>query len=104
MKVFWTSIFWILLVFLAALYLKTFDDTLGTKVASWIAPHAVVSSLSGAELQDPVLLEISAVQEHLETMMSQIDMIASKLGITSLVTTGDIVPVGTWTIVPAQAK
>ena len=85
MKVFWTSFFWIVVFFLVVFYLKTFDDTLGTKVATWIAPTAVVTEVaSGA--QDPVLSGLQTVQASLDSMTQKMNDIATKLGVTAVVT------------------
>lgn len=93
MKVFWTSIFWIIVFCLAVFYVKNFDNTLGTQVASWIAPNAVTSTLIGSGTEDPLMTGLLQVQEDLTTMKGTIDMIASKLWITTLVVTGDVADV-----------
>jgi hypothetical protein len=88
MKVFWTSIFWIVVFFLVVFYLKTFDDTMGSKVASWISATPIVANATGT--QDAVLSGLVNVQTTLDAMTQKMDDIATKLGITAVVTSGVI--------------
>jgi hypothetical protein len=93
MKIFWTSLFWIVVFFLVVFYLKTFDDTMGTKVATWLSPAPIVASgelLSGAV--DPVLSGLDTIQTNLETMQQTMSDIATKLGVTTIVTSGVVAP------------
>lgn len=94
MKIFWTSLFWIVVFFLVVFYLKTFDDTMGAKVATWLSPAPIVATgdaLSGTV--DPVLSGLNTIQSNLETMQQTMTDIATKLGVTAVVTSGTVVPV-----------
>lgn len=98
MKIFWTSIFWLVVFFLVVFYLKTFDDTMGSKVASWLSPAPIVMTgevASGA--QDPILSGLMTVQSSLDTMTQKMNDIATKLGVTSVVTSGVVPAVVTGT-------
>ncbi|MEI8091434.1 MAG: hypothetical protein WCG98_04290 [bacterium] len=92
MKIFWTSIFWLLVFFLVVFYLKAFDDTMGSKVASWLSSAPIVMTgevATGA--QDPVLSGLTLVQTTLDIMTQKMETIATKLGITGT-TANAIVP------------
>jgi hypothetical protein len=104
MKIFWTSFFWIVVFFLVVFYLKTFDDTMGSKVASWIAPTAIVSTdiLSGT--QDPVLSGLETVQASLDVMTQKMNDIATKLGITAVVISGEVPAIVSWATAPVKTK
>ncbi|MCX6823294.1 MAG: hypothetical protein NTX91_04890 [candidate division SR1 bacterium] len=95
-----------MIFFLVVFYLKTFDETMGTKVATWLAPVAVVSDVnSGA--QDPVLSGLQTVQTSLDAMTQKMNDIATKLGIVPAVVSGTeiVAPVAvSGTIAPVKTK
>ncbi len=63
---------------------------MGSQVAAWLAPVAVVSNVaSGA--QDPVLSGLQTVQTSLDAMTQKMNDIATKLGITSVVTGSELI-------------
>lgn len=90
MKIFWTTIFWLVVFFLVVFYLKTFDDTMGSRVASWISPTTVVTISSG--VQDPVLSGIITLQTSIDDMRAQLDSIAQKVGVSGVVSEEVVVP------------
>ena len=66
---------------------------MGAKVATWLSPTPIVASgelLSGTV--DPVLSGLNTIQSNLETMQQTMSDIATKLGVTTIVTSGAVVP------------
>ena len=45
-QAFWTTVFRLVIFALFVLYLKTFDDTLGVRVASWISPTSITGEIT----------------------------------------------------------
>jgi hypothetical protein len=74
-NIFWTSIFWLLLVAAGLFYIKAYDTTTGTQVANRLA--SVDTTTSGT--QDTLLSGMTLMQTNLEELTAKMDAVSSKL-------------------------
>ncbi|MCX6823295.1 MAG: GerMN domain-containing protein [candidate division SR1 bacterium] len=72
-KLFWTSVFWIVVVFLFRSYVRLFNQTLGLQIAGWFgkANPVCLSTNSGAQ--------ISGLDTQLQAIQTQLNDITQKL-------------------------
>jgi hypothetical protein len=78
-KVFWTTIFWLIIFALFVLYLKTFTD-LGTKVSSWLSPTTITGQVTTGA-QNDVMSGLLMLQTTLDDMNTKLDAISTKVGL-----------------------
>jgi hypothetical protein len=77
-KVFWTTIFWLIIFALFVLYLKTFND-LGVKVSSRLAPTSTITG-QVSDTND-VMSGMLLLQTTLDNMNTKLDAISTKVGL-----------------------
>ena len=89
-SVFWTSVFWLLIVAGGLFYIKAYDTTLGTQVAQWL-----VSAEQASGAQSDLMSGVQMMQTNLQDLTTKLDLISAKLGIseeaTGTVFTGTVV-------------
>ena len=99
-NVFGTSLFWIVVFGGIVFYIKLFDPSLGTQVATWFATTPVsIQDLTGS--QTALMSGIDTLEATNMQMQVTLDAIASKLGIPPMsgdsiqdITTGSLVSSG----------
>jgi len=89
-QAFWTTVFRLVIFALFVLYLKTFDDTLGVRVASWISPTVITGEITTGTQAD-LMSGVSLMQTTLDTMNQKLDAISTRVGVS---TTSGVVMTG----------
>ncbi len=92
-KIFWTTIFWLIVFFGFALYIKMFDANMAVAVSTWLGATTVTSSwepivATDTGAIDPVLSGINSIQTTLLDMQTKLDtLIPTSITTTSTSTT-----------------
>lgn len=71
-KVFWTSVFWILVVALFRWYLRWFDDWLANSVSNLIWVEKICDDVSSDETNQDLINQIKSMQEQLNIISSSL--------------------------------
>lgn len=100
-KIFWTTIFWIVVFFGFALYMKMFDANLATGVSTWLGTKSVDSTaltasgdaLSTTGTEADLMTQITTIQTTLTDMQTKLDVLVgtpSTSVITPVVVSGTV--------------
>jgi len=75
-KIFWTSVFWLVVFFGFALYMKMFDSNMAAMVSTWIGATTITTSgevipTTGAQID--IMSGVTAIQTTLADMQTKLD-------------------------------
>jgi len=90
-KIFWTSVFWLVVFFGFALYMKMFDANMAASVSTWLGATTITTSgevIPTTGVQIDVMSGITAIQTTLTDMQTKLDTL---VGTTPTPTTPPIV-------------
>lgn len=93
-KIFWTTVFWLIVFFGFALYMKMFDTNMAAEVSTWLGATTITTSgevipTTGAQID--VMSGITAIQTTLTDMQTKLDTLVGTTT-TTIVTTPVVTP------------
>ncbi len=94
--IFWTTIFWLIVFFGFALYVKMFDANMASGITTWLGTTTITTSgevIATGEVQNEVMSGITAIQTTLTDMQTQLNTLVGSTTIPTVTPT----PADTWT-------
>jgi len=99
-NIFWTTIFWLVIVVLFWFYVKSYNQDLWSQITAWLGNTWTIVGVS-SDTSDSVLSGVNWIQTMLETMNTKLDDIATKLWTstsnTENISTSTEIPTMIWT-------